>query len=239
MAIRKCSNFFVTIRVNLPWRSYLAEFLGTFVFVFIASGAVLSNILFAEIGVLGEALAGGLALGAMIFATSAISGGHLNPAVTFSLWLVRKISAVDAVFYILAQICASFAAAGLLLYIFGEGALHFNLGGPILGTDVSLGSALLLEAVLTAALVFAVFATAVDKRGPVSFGPLVVGLVAVVAGIFAGPITGVALNPARAIGPAVVSGSFTNLPIWILGPLCGSLFGLVYEFVFLRKTSKR
>ncbi|MEX2028413.1 MAG: aquaporin [Candidatus Curtissbacteria bacterium] len=239
MAIRKCSNFFVTIRVNLPWRAYLAEFLGTFVFVFIASGAVISNILFVDIGVLGQAMASGLALVAMIFATSAISGGHLNPAVTFSLWLVRKISVLDATFYILAQICASFAAAGLLFYIFGDRALHFNLGAPIIGADVALGAALLLEAVLTAALVFAVFATGVDKRGPISFGPLVVGLVMVVAGIFAGPVTGAALNPARAIGPAIVSGSFVNLPIWILGPLCGSLFGLVYEFVFLRKTSKR
>ncbi|MBI2598946.1 aquaporin [Candidatus Curtissbacteria bacterium] len=223
---------------SLPWRAYAAEFLGTFVFVFVASGAVLSNIFFGDVGVLAQSLAAGLALGAMIFMTAAISGGHLNPAVTLSLWLTRKISAINAVFYIVSQVVASFAAGAVLLYVFGDRALGFSLGAPILGADVALAAALVLEAVLTAALVFAVFATTIDKRGPVSFGPLVIGLVVVVAGIFAGPITGAALNPARVIGPAVVSQNFTNLPIWILGPALGSLFGIVYEFLFLRKGTK-
>lgn len=227
------------VNINLPWRAYVAEFLGTFVFVFVASGSVLANIFFGDVGVLAQALAAGLVFGAMIYSTAAISGGHLNPAVTLSLWLTRKISAVNAVFYIASQLLASFAAGGALLYIFGDRAIRFNLGAPILGADVAVGTALLLEAILTVALVFAVFATVVDRRGPVSFGPLVIGLVVVGGGIFAGPISGAALNPARVIGPAVISGSFTNLPIWILGPLTGSLFGLVYEFVFLRKTSKR
>ncbi len=227
------------MKINLPWRAYAAEFLGTFVFVFVAAGSVLTNIFFTDLGVLAQAIAGGLVLGAMIFVTAAISGGHLNPAVTLSIWLTRKISAVNAVFYIASQVLGSLAAGGTLLYVFGDRAIRFNLGAPILGADVGIQTALILEAILTAALVFAVFATAVDRRGPVSFGPLVVGLVAMVGGIFAGPITGAALNPARAIGPAVVSGNFTNLPIWILGPAAGSLFGLVYEFLFLRKTPKR
>jgi aquaporin Z len=224
---------------SLPWRAYVAEALGTFFFVLIASGAVLTNIFFVDLGVLAQALAGGLALGTMIFLTAAISGGHLNPAVTLSLWLARKISAVNALFYICAQILASFAAGWVLLYIFGTKAMQFGLGAPILGTGVSPQAALILEAILTSALVFAVFATVVDKRGPGSFGPLVIGLVAAISGIFAGPITGAALNPARILGPAIISQSYTNLPIWILGPLTGSLFGLVYEFLFLRKTSKK
>lgn len=213
----------------------MAEFLGTFVFVFVASGAVLSNIFYGDVGSLGVALATGLSLAAMIWATAAISGGHLNPAVTLAVWLTGKISVINAVFYIASQVLASFAAGGVLLYIFGDRAIRFNLGAPILGADVAVGTALLLEAILTAVLVFAVFATVVDRRGSVSFGPLVIGLVVVCGGIFAGPITGAALNPARAIGPAVITGSFTNLPIWILGPFAGSLFGLVYEFLFLRK----
>ncbi len=236
---KKCCNRFVKININLPWRAYLAEFLGTFVFVFVASGSVLANIFFGDVGVLAQALATGLVFGAMIFVTSAISGGHLNPAVTLSLWLARKISALNAFFYIAFQVLASFAAGGTLLYVFGDRAIRFSLGAPILGADVSAQAALILEAILTAALVFAVFATVVDRRGPVSFGPLVMGLVVLVSGIFAGPISGAALNPARAIGPAIISQNFTNLPIWILGPFAGSLFGLVYEFLFLRKTSKR
>ncbi len=227
------------MNINLPWRAYLAEFLGTFVFVFVASGAVLSNIFYGDIGTLGVALATGLALGAMVFATAAISGGHLNPAVTLALWLAQKISWINAIFYIIAQVAASSAAAGVLLYVFGDRALHFSLGAPILGVGIGVPAALILEAVLTTVLVFAVFSTVVDKRGPVSFGPLIIGLVVVVSGIFAGPLTGAALNPARAIGPAIVSNNFTNLPIWILGPAVGSLFGLAYEFLFLRKTSKK
>lgn len=221
-----------------PWRAYLAEFLGTFVFVFVASGAVLSNIFYSEIGTLGVALATGLILSAMIYATVHISGGHLNPAVTVSLWLAQKINGHLAVFYIISQILASFAAAGLVLLIFGSTSREFTLGGPVLNESVSGQTALLVEAVLTAVLVFAVFATMVDRRGPVSFGPLVVGLIVVVASLFALPISGAALNPARAIGPEVLSGSYQTLAIWIIGPLAGSLFGLVYEFVFLRKAKQ-
>lgn len=227
------------VNINLPWRAYLAEFLGTFVFVLISSGAVLSNIFFGDVGVLAQATATGLALAAMIWATAAISGGHINPAVTLAMWFAGKISATGAIFYIGAQIMASFAAAGLLLFVYGSRAIQFSLGAPVLGADISVQAAVVIEMVLTAALVFAVFATVVDRRGPVSFGPLVIGLVVMVSGIFAGPLTGAVLNPARVLGPAVLSNSFTNLPIWILGPLAGSLFGIVYEFVFLRKASKK
>ena len=229
----------MTVYINLPWRAYLAEFLGTFVFVFIAAGAVLSNIIFGDVGVLAQATAGGLALAAMIWATAAISGGHINPAVTLAVWFVGRISTLNAFFYIFAQVLASFAAAGLLLFVFGPAAMQFGLAAPVLGANVSVQAAVVVEAVLTAALVFAVFATTIDSRGSVSFGPLVIGLVAMVGGIFAGPITGAALNPARVLGPAVIAGSYTNLPIWILGTFTGSLFGIVYNFVFLRKTSKR
>lgn len=237
------------------WRAYLAEFLGTFVFVFVAAGSVLTANLFADVGVLGVAFATSMALAAMIFATVGTSGGHLNPAVTVAMWLTQRISSAGAVFYILMQVLASFAAAYLLLAVFGNGAMAFFLGGPVLSVDTSVQSAVILEAVLTAALVFAVFATMVDKqsfrsssnqddstaglkRGPVSFGPLAVGLVVLVASIFAGPVTGAALNPARALGPLLVSGRLDSLLVWVIGPLAGSLFGLVYEFLFLR-TAKR
>lgn len=218
-----------------PWRAYLAEFLGTFVFVFIASGAVLSNIYYSEIGTLGVALATGLAICSMMYATVHISGGHLNPAVTIALWLAQKIKGNLAVFYIISQILASFAAAAIILLIFGSTSREFVLGGPVLAESVSGQTGLVVEAILTAVLVFAVFATLVDRRGPVSFGPLVIGLVVSIASLVALPISGAALNPARAIGPEVLSGSYQALAIWIIGPLAGSLFGLVYDFVFLRK----
>lgn len=221
-----------------PWRAYLAEFLGTFVFVLVASGAVLSNIFYSEIGTVGISLATGLAITSMMYATVHISGGHLNPAVTVALWLSQKIKGNMAVFYIIAQILASFAAAGIILLIFGSTGREFSLGGPIFNEGVSQQTGLIVEAILTAVLVFAVFATMVDRRGPVSFGPLVVGLVVVIASLFALPLSGAALNPARAIGPEVLSGSYQFLAIWIIGPLAGSLFGLIYDFAFLRKGTK-
>ena len=220
---------------NLDWRAYLAEFLGTFVFVFVASMAVLSNNFYGEIGSLGIALATGLVIAAMVFATVSISGGHLNPAVTLALWLGQKINTVNATFYILSQLAASFAAACSLLLLFGDRAMKFSLGGPVLEPGVNLQTAVILEAVMTAVLVFVVFATMVDKRGPVSFGPIAVGLVVLVASIAIGPMTGAALNPARALGPLVVSKHFDYLAVWIIGPFVGSLFGMIYEFVFLKK----
>ena len=222
----------------LDWRAYFAEFLGTFVFVFVASLAVLSNSFYGEVGSLGIALATGLALSAMIFSTVSISGGHLNPAVTLSFWLTQKIGAASCIFYILAQLLGSLVAASSLLLIFGDRALKFSLGGPVLGADVTMQIAVILEAILAAVLIFAVFATMVDRRGPVSFGPLVVGLVVIVASIAAGPLTGAALNPARALGPLVMSNQLDALGVWIIGPLTGSLFGIIYEFVFLRKGKK-
>ena len=225
----------VLISWFMPWRAYLAEFLGTFVFVLIASGVTLTNIFFSDMGSFGVAFATGLALSSMIYAVFHLSGGHLNPAVTLAVWLAQKISSRVAVFYILAQILASLAAAGVLLWIFGPDARQFSLGGPVIGVGVSTGTAVIVEAILTATLIFAVFATMIDKRGSANFGPLVVGLVLTVSAIFAGSLTGAALNPARAFGPLVISKSYNSLAVWIIGPATGSLFGIIYDFLFLRK----
>lgn len=221
---------------DFDWRAYLAEFLGTFVFVVISSGAILSNVFFGDVGILGVALATGLSLSAMMHATQHISGGHLNPAVTLALWLAQKLAGATAFFYILAQVAASLAAAEFLLFIYGERALEFSLGAPKVATGEQI--VLLVEVFLTAVLVFAVFATLVDKQGQITMGPLVVGLVVVVATIMAGSLSGAVLNPARVIGPLMVSNSYDHLAVWIVGPAVGGLFGIVYEWLFGRKSKK-
>lgn len=226
------------VSIKFPWQAYLAEFIGTFVFVLISAGAVLTNIFVGDVGNIGIALATGLVLTAMIYSTVAISGGHLNPAVTLALWFGEKISLISAVLYISFQLLASISAAFLLLWLFGQEATQFALGGPILGFDVNVQSAIVVEAILTAVLVFGVFATMVDRRGPVSFGPLVIGLVVAASGIFAGPLTGAALNPARAVGPLLVSNSYSTFLVWIIGPITGSLVGFVYKFLFLTSSKK-
>lgn len=221
---------------TIPWRAYLAEFLGTFVFVFISSGAVLSTVFYGDIGILGIALATGLSLAAMIYATSPVSGGHLNPAVTLALWLAQKIESSRAIFYIAVQIAASFCAAETLLYIYGDRALKFAIGAP----SVAVGDqvALVIEVVLTSVLVFVVFATMVDKGGEKLTGPLAIGLVVVVATIMAGPLSGAVLNPARVLGPMVLAETYDYLAIYLVGPAMGSLFGIIYDFLFLRKSKR-
>lgn len=222
----------------LPWRAYLIEFLGTFIFLLLSGWVVLAKFLYAGIGDLEIALAIGFSYAALIFATANLSGGFLNPALTLALWLSQKLSGTKTVFFIIFQILASFAAGLVLLLIFGANALQFGLGGPALGVNVSLQTAVSTEALMTAGLVFVTFATMVDKMGPVSFGPLVLGLYLVAASIVLLPISGAALNPVRAIGPAIVSESTDTLAVWIIGPLLGSLFAIIYDFVFLRKGKK-
>lgn len=216
------------------WRAYLAEFLGTFIFVLLANGAILTNN-FYEVGNLGVALASGLAIAAAVFATVHLSGAHLNPAVTLAMWLTKKVTGTVASAYIIGQVLGGVAASGLLLLIFGQGISELGFGVLALGIGINQQMGIMVEAIFTAILILTVFATMVDRRGPISFGPLAVGLVVTAAGIVAGPITGAMLNPARVVGPAVISGGWDNLAVWIVGPALGSLFGLVYDFLFLKK----
>ena len=220
------------------WRSYIAEFLGTFVFVFISCGVVLSDIFYGDVGKLAIALTSGFSYSALVFGTVHLSRGFLNPAVTIALWLAQKLEGTKAVFYILVQLLASLVAAASLFYLFGQNSLNVGLGGPILGINVSAQVAVLIEAVGTAILTFMVFATMVDRGGPVSFGPLVLGLSVTALTVFALPITGAAFNPARAIGPALLSNNLDSLAIYLVGPAAGALFGIIYEFLFLKKFKK-
>lgn len=215
-----------------------AEFLGTSFFVFICASALLGNLIFQEYGALGIGLATGASLIAIIYAFSAISGSHLNPAVTLALWFAQKISLAEGLLYIGAQVLGGFTAAALLLLVFGQRGIDYYLGGPVISQDTSLQSAVVLEAIFASLWVFTYFATFVDKRGPVSFGALSVGLVVMAGTIVAGPISGAAFNPIKAIGPLALSGHVDSLMIWIAGPMVGSLVGIAYAPLFLRVTKK-
>ncbi len=223
----------------MPWRSYVAEFIGTFFFVLIANWIVLSAALYGNVNSIEISLAVGFSYLALLFATVHIAGGFLNPAITLSLWLAKKISGSRACFFLVAQILASFLAAEVLFVLFGQNAVQFHFGQPSFGLGVSSQTAFIAEAVLSAGLVFLVFGTMVDRNGPVSFGPLVMGLYIVAVSIVAAPISGAVLNPARVIGPSLLSHESANLVIFVVASLVGSLFGPVYEFVFLQKSKKK
>jgi len=203
----------------------VAEFIGTFALIFIGVGAIQH---FGNVpgGLLGIALAQGLTIAVMVSATAGISGGHLNPAVTFGLMLADKIDLKGAIAYWISQLAGGVAAGFLTLKVLGKQAVFE--GTPALAKDVTLGNGILIEAVLTFFLVFVVFGSAVDARAP-KIGGLAIGLTVALDILFGGPLTGAAMNPARTFGPAVAGGQWVFHIVYWAGPLLGGgLAGLIY-----------
>ncbi len=215
-------------------KALVAEFVGTFTLIFVGVGAI-------AIGadLVGVALAHGLALAVMITAVAATSGGHLNPAVTLGLWAAGKFPASGVIGYIVAQLAGAFVGALLIGWALpGVGVVAS--GTPVLGAGVGVGSAILLEAVLTFFLVFTVLGTAVDKRAP-KLGGLLIGLSVTMGILVAGPITGAALNPARHLGPALLAGGEFIGQFWIywVGPVIGGVLAAVIYKAFVEDPSAK
>jgi MIP family channel proteins len=218
-------------------RRLVAEALGTFGLVFIGCGAVvMSQFPGANYGLLGIAIAHGLVLAVMITATMNISGGHLNPAVTLGVLAAGRTSAADAIAYIIAQLAGAVVAALLVKALFPAGTAHLTLlGTPTIANALEIGPAIGIEAILTFFLVSAVFGTAVAPDAP-KVGGFGIGLVLVFDIIVGGQLTGAAMNPARAFGPALVSGTWSGHAAYWIGPIVGGvLAGLLWEKVLLRK----
>ncbi|MFI5254517.1 MAG: MIP/aquaporin family protein [Candidatus Limnocylindrales bacterium] len=216
----------------------LAEAVGTFIFFTVGAGAVVITTYTAgSAGLLGVALAHGIALAVLVSAFGAVSGGHFNPAVTVAVWVAGKISAGRAAWYIVAQAAGALGAALLLRGIFSEAVWQpTHLGTPTLGPDVSQAMGIVIELVATLLLVFAVLGTAVDPRGP-RIGGLAIGLAITADILFAGPLTGAAMNPARWFGPAIVSGFTNDWYVWIVGPFGAAIIaGLLWRYVFAERT---
>ena len=225
---------------NTP-QKLVAEFIGTFALIFFGAGSICADQFLHGAGgpgLLGIALAHGLAIGLMVSALGHISGGHFNPAVTVGIWVTRRINTLDAFAYWIAQIAGAIAAAYLLRAVVPEEAWRaVALGTPVLARDFSRLDAMILEGVMTFFLVFVVFATAVDEKGAwrsiAGFG---IGLTITMGILTGGPLTGAALNPARAFGPALASAHWANHGVYWVGPLAGGFAaGLLYDSLFLKK----
>ncbi|HYD51760.1 MAG TPA: aquaporin [Gemmatimonadaceae bacterium] len=214
-------------------RHFSAEFIGTFALVFVG-GAALVHADRGSAGLVQAALANGLILFVLVTATMRISG-HFNPAVTLGFLVARRIEAVMAGVYIVAQLLASMVAAYAIKWLLpADAALSARLGGQAIALDVTGTQAIVLEAIATFFLAFVIFGTAVDPKAP-RVGGLAIGLT-MTAGILAiGPYTGGSLNPARALGPAVAMGDFTAQAVYWVGPIVGAIAAsLLYEHLFLR-----
>ena len=214
----------------------MAEFIGTFALIFIGVGAIAADFLNGgESGLTGIALAHGLTIAVMISATAAISGGHLNPAVTIGLFFAKKIDAINTIGYVIAQCLGAIAGAFMIKLCVPETALNeIAMGTPMLTEGVSVGMGLITEIILTFFVVFVVYGTAVDKRAP-KVGGLFIGLTVALGILMGGPITGAAMNPARHLGPAIVSGDFSNIWLYWLGPVIGGILAAVTYKNFLEE----
>jgi len=215
------------VRPNSPTvnnKALIAEFIGTFTLIFIGVGSIVADYLSGgKLGLTGIALAHGLAIGVMVSATAAVSGGHLNPAVTISLWSAKKIDTANAVAYMIAQcLGAVFAAFLIKLCVPADALTAVNMGTPALGAGISVQMGLITEMILTFLLVFVVYGTAVDSRAP-KVGGLFIGLTIVLDILMGGPISGAAMNPARYIGPALMGGGLQNAWIYWVGPIAGGV----------------
>jgi aquaporin Z len=218
-------------------RALLAEIAGTFMFFVIGAGAIVTSVAAGSPpnGLLAIAFAHGLALAIAVSSFGAISGGHFNPAVTFGLAIARKHPWNRVLTYWAAQLIGALLA-GLVLRLFFEpflaAASATHLGTPTVNAAVSPALAIVIEAVLTLFLVWTVFGTAVSPNAPriAGFG---IGLIVTADILIGGPLTGAAMNPARHLGPAVISGYLENWYVYWIGPLAGAaLAGLSYRYIF-------
>lgn len=219
-----------------------AEFIGTFTLVLFGCGAaVLAGT--GHVGQLGIAFAFGLAIVAMAYGIGPISGCHVNPAVSFGAFLARRMSATEMAQYWIAQVLGAVAGAGVL-YVIASGAPGFEMGEWALGSN-GWGEGYLGEYSMTAALVFEIVATflflvvilgSTHALAPVGFAGLAIGLTLVAIHIVGIQVTGVSVNPARSIGPAVFAqgAALSQLWLFIVAPLVGAgLAGLLFRVKML------
>ncbi len=218
-------------------RPLVAEFIGVFMLTFIGAGAIVLNTYRdGSVGLVGIALAHGLALAIAVTATMNISGGHINPAITVGLWSTGRIGWKQAGLYVVAQLLGAVVAALALKGLFPIAAVQIaQLGTLRLATDISFTQGILVEAILTFFLAFAVMATVVDAAAPKVAG-WAVGLTLAMGVLAGGGITGAALNPARAFGPALVSNAWLSQLVYWIGPILGSVAAMqVYERLLLKR----
>ncbi|MCO5582124.1 hypothetical protein L7F22_036014 [Adiantum nelumboides] len=221
-----------------PLKAGFAEFVATFIFVFIGEG---SSIAYAVVsgsstlkpmGLLIAAICHGFAIYVAIANSYHVSGGHVNPAVTVGLWVGGYITVVKAILYIFMQLVGAVLASLLLKYATDTASLPLHAVGG--GDDVT--QALVLEIVMTFILLYTIYARAVDPRAKetVSSAPLTVGLLVTALILCGGPFSSCSLNPARSFGPALVSWSWDDHWIYWVGPILGAaLAGILYELIYI------
>jgi len=206
----------------MPLRGALiAEFVGTFFLVFAGTGAIVVDSINHEVTHVGVSLVFGLVIAALIYAVGHISGAHFNPAVTIGFWLLGEFPPARVPAYVAAQILGATSASALLLILLGRAhglGVTLPQGAPAVS--------LVFEIFMTFLLVLVIFGSAVHGKAVKSFAGIAIGSTIALDALFGGPISGASMNPARSLGPAIVSGEWTSQWIYLVGPLIGSLLAV-------------
>jgi len=203
-------------------KKYVAEFIGTFVLVFAGTGAIVINETSSgAITHVGVALTFGLVVLAMIYTVGDISGAHLNPAVSLGFFAAKRFPLRELVPYVIGQCAGALAASAILRLLFPQNEL--------LGATIPAGPAtqsFVLELILTAVLMLVILSVSIGAAEKGITAGIVVGAVIALEAMFAGPVSGASMNPARSLAPAVVSGHLSSLWIYVTAPLLGGLVGV-------------
>jgi len=199
-------------------KKYIAEGIGTFALVFCGTGAIVINdITGGSVTHVGIAITFGLIVMAMIFAFGSLSGAHINPAVTIAFSFTDRFTKKDLIPYLFAQLIGAFLASGLLKVSFPN---H-----PTLGTTLPFDTAIqafIFELILTYFLMLVILLVSQNKAVQ-QFTAIAVGAVVLLEALFAGPLTGASMNPARSLAPAILSGNLDNLWVYIFAPISGAI----------------
>jgi aquaporin Z len=208
-------------------RAWLAEFIGTFAFVFAGTGAIIVDSITGSIGRGGVALTFGFVIGFMVYSLKHISGAHFNPAVSIGFYFSKRMKLDELTFYILAQIGGAVVASSLLFVLFGRVA---NLGAtlPKGGWIQSFA----LEIVITFFLMFVIFSVATNSQVKPEVSGIAIGGTVALNSFIGGSISGASMNPARSIGPAIIARIFESQEIYLIAPIIGSLIAVAtYEYL--------
>ncbi len=203
-------------------KKYLAEAIATFILIFVGTGSVVvDQVSDGRLTHVGISLTWGLLVMAMVYAVGDTSGAHLNPAVTFGFWLSRRLPARAIGPYVVSQLAGALLASLLVRGLFQTASLG---GTHPAGTAVQ---SLVLEIVLGAILMFSVLGVATGSKEKGLLAGVAIGGVVAFEVLFAGPISGASMNPARSLAPALVEGSLAGQWIYVLGPLVGVALGVL------------
>ena len=218
---------------SLEWRRVFAETWGTFLLVLVAAGGgVVAAMSGGGVTLSMRVVAPGLMVMAIIYFMGAVSGAHLNPAVTLAFAIRRNFPWKRVPGYLVGQVIGGMGAAIFLRAMFGTVGL---LGASLPGLGVTDGKALAMEVVLTAGLVNTILGTASGARNIGTNGALAVGGYIALAGLWAAPISGSSMNPVRSLAPDVVRGDVHTTWIYLVGPVIGALIGVAFEWILKGK----